>query len=73
MSSLQNAIGGVFTYSPQTSITKIVELDPECPIAQKYIAGSSSSTGGNYLENLRLVYMGVTEHFGPVDQSYFRH
>uniref|UniRef100_A0A914L847 Phosphoglycerate mutase n=1 Tax=Meloidogyne incognita TaxID=6306 RepID=A0A914L847_MELIC len=28
ISAIQNLVGGVFTYSPQTSITKIVELDP---------------------------------------------
>nr|CAD2203781.1 unnamed protein product [Meloidogyne enterolobii] len=41
--------------------------------ASHHASGASSSTGHNYLENLRLVYFGVTEHFGEVDASYFKH
>uniref|UniRef100_A0A915MKD2 IKs producing slow voltage-gated potassium channel subunit alpha KvLQT1 n=1 Tax=Meloidogyne javanica TaxID=6303 RepID=A0A915MKD2_MELJA len=35
ISAIQNLVGGVFTYSPQTSITKIVELDQSSPCASE--------------------------------------
>uniref|UniRef100_A0A1I8BTB1 Uncharacterized protein n=1 Tax=Meloidogyne hapla TaxID=6305 RepID=A0A1I8BTB1_MELHA len=80
LNSAINQIAGMFFYSPLTSILKVVELDPDSAIGHAsssgHAASSSSSTGPNYLENLRLVHFGATEQFvGQQDfgASYFQH
>uniref|UniRef100_A0A1I8BIH6 Uncharacterized protein n=1 Tax=Meloidogyne hapla TaxID=6305 RepID=A0A1I8BIH6_MELHA len=65
----------------ETSIVKVVELDQDSTSehgasSSGHGASSSSSTGINYLENLRLVHFGATKQFAEVfdeDNDYFEH
>uniref|UniRef100_A0A915LDY4 Uncharacterized protein n=1 Tax=Meloidogyne javanica TaxID=6303 RepID=A0A915LDY4_MELJA len=75
--AVHNIAAGMYTYAPQTSITKIVELDlssSSSSTSHHHPTSSSSSTGNDYTENLRLVYFGATAHFGgDLDASYFKY
>nr|CAD2173965.1 unnamed protein product [Meloidogyne enterolobii] len=59
INGFHNQISGMFTYAAQTSIAKIVELDPSSEYAKGQQGTTSSSNGNDYFKNLRLVYFGA--------------